>query len=424
MAQRRDKGGGTVYEEKLGGVLTGRWIGQLDLGKDATGKRRRRKFVASKRAEVVKAMRDAKRTLEDGNTLGKATDTMEALLRDFLTKGLPSTAKAPKTIEGYRWAIEDHLIPTLGGRRVRMLSVDDVDDMLRDKATGDPDNDVRPLSRATLVHIHGVLKRALRWGQKRGRVARNVAELADTPQGTRREGKSLTVEQALELAKLAQTERFVNGHVWREPLEALYLLGIAVPCRPGELSGLAWSSIDFENGVVHFRQALHHAVDGSLYLGPLKTEQSRRSVEVPAFVMDALRRRRVTQAADKLKLPAGQRWGAGWSTERTQSGLDSDLVFTTVAGGPLDLSNIRRSFNRLLKRAGVPGNWTTYELRHSSVSILSRLGVALEQISDMSGHKNSIVTGKIYRKQIQPVVTHGSGVMQALFGTSGGEQTG
>jgi integrase len=277
--------------------------------------------------------------------------------------------------------------------------------------------DRQALSRATLVHLRGVLKRALRWGQKHDRVGeRNVAELADIPESKkRRQGKSLTVVQAKKVIELAQAERMVNGQPWREPLEALFLIGITRPSRPGELLGLPWSAIDFENERIHFTQALHHAKDGSLYLGPLKNDWSRRWVDVDPFVMEALKRRRKAQLEDKMRLPAGITWGAGWQTTQTNSGLDPDLVFTNGVGGPLDMSNVRRSFSKLLKRAGVPGSWTTYELRHSAVSIMSNGGVSIEDIADYSGHKNSNVTRTVYRHNISPTVTAAKGVTQNLF---------
>jgi integrase len=420
---RRDKGDGAIYEETVLNlrtgkkVGTGKWYGQLDLGKDATGKRRRRKFTGKSRKQVSDAMRAARRELDQGNALGKVTDTVGALLGDFLSKGLPPSAKSAKTVEGYRWAIEDHLIPSLGGRRLRELTVDDVDEMLRRKSTGD-----RPLSRASLLHIHGVLKRALKWGMKRGRVARNVAELADTPQGTRRQGKALTDEQWYRVFELAQEEREVNGAPYRDPLEALYLLGITTPCRPGELAGLPWSCVDFEKGVVHFRQALHHGVNGEAYLGPLKTDQSRRSVAVLPEVLDALRRRKAAQAADRLRLASDKAWGARWlsSNPGLGNGLDPDLVFTTESGRPIDLSNLRRSFGRLLRHAGVEGSWTTYELRHSAISMMSHEGVPLELIADAAGHKNSRVTDAVYRHNLAPVVVSAQAAMAARLARRSG----
>ncbi|MCA1709313.1 MAG: site-specific integrase, partial [Actinobacteria bacterium] len=86
------------------------------------------------------------------------------------------------------------------------------------------------LSRASLAHIHQVLSRALRWAERNGRVARNIATLVDTPQGSRRVSKALTVEQARALLATARGDRF----------EALWTLGLTIPSRPGELIGLCW----------------------------------------------------------------------------------------------------------------------------------------------------------------------------------------
>ncbi|MGH3634985.1 MAG: hypothetical protein ACRDTS_13050 [Mycobacterium sp.] len=68
----------------------------------------------------------------------------------------------------------------------------------------------------------------------------------DTPQGPRRTSKATTIEQAHALLEVARTDRHY----------ALYCLGLVIPARPGELLGLAWSNIDFDTGVIHFRQSL------------------------------------------------------------------------------------------------------------------------------------------------------------------------
>lgn len=139
---------------------------------------------------------------------------------------------------------------------------------------------------------------------------------------------------------------------------------------------------------------------------------------MPAFVLDALRRRKGAQAADRLRLSAGATWGCAcagtWQADR--GSLDPDLVFTTASGAPLDSSNVRRSFGKLLKRAGVAGNWTTYELRHSAISIPSAEGVALELIADAAGHRNAHVTANVYRHNLALVVVSAKAPMEALFG--------
>lgn len=378
MAQRRNAGEGSLFANK---DRPG-WTGFLDLGRDATGKRRRRKFSGKTKAAVLDKLRAARAELDSGLPSASARDTVESLLRDFVARGLPPSVKSEGARYGYSWATDHHIVPALGARKLRDLSVDDVDTFLQGKA-GDG------LSKSSLRQVHGVLTRALRWGMKRGRVARNVSELVDTPDGATKQNRAMTVEQATALVTAVRGDR----------LEALFLLGLNVPSRPGELAGLAWSNVDLDTGVVHFRQALHRAVDGkTLYLGALKTEQSRRSVEVDPFVISALKRRKRVQLAERMRAPV-------WRSPDAPGDLDGELVFTTEIGTPIDPANLRRTFRGLAKRAGIPGTWTVYELRHTAVSIMSAEGVSIEVIADAAGHRSSRTTSVVYRHSIAPVVT-------------------
>jgi len=120
-------------------------------------------------------------------------------------------------------------------------------------------------------------------------------------------------------------------------------------------------------------------------------------------IIDALRRQRIQQAADRLL--------AGPELQET------GLVFTMRAGTAMDAANVRRDLRRAL--ALVPGidpdAWTPRELRHSFVSVRSRAGVPLEAISQLVGHSGTSVTELVYRHQLHPVIQTGATVMGALF---------
>lgn len=60
-------------------------------------------------------------------------------------------------------------------------------------------------------------------------------------------------------------------------------------------------------------------------------------------------------------------------------------MFATEVGGPVDPPNLRRTVRRLTRKAGIESTWTTYELRHSAVTLLSAAGVPLETIADLAG---------------------------------------
>jgi integrase len=142
--------------------------------------------------------------------------------------------------------------------------------------------------------------------------------------------------------------------------------------------------------------------------GDTKTRKSRRTLALPVRCTDALVKLRDRQADERVK--AGSRWhGTG-------------LVFTTRYGTPLSAANVRRDFRAVIKdAAGVnDADWTPRELRHSFVSLLSDSGIPLEEISLLVGHKSTVVTELIYRKQIRPVLQSGADVMDRIFGLGEG----
>jgi hypothetical protein len=107
--------------------------------------------------------------------------------------------------------------------------------------------------------------------------------------------------------------------------------------------------------------------------GDTKARKSRRTLELPRLAAQALRQHHVRHAAQKLE--AGEAW------------QDHNLVFCTSVGTPLDASNVRRSFRKITKGAGIGTDWSPRELRHSFVSVMSDQGVPIETIADLVGHQ-------------------------------------
>ncbi|MBX6768092.1 MAG: hypothetical protein IRY90_13230 [Actinomadura rubrobrunea] len=64
--------------------------------------------------------------------------------------------------------------------------------------------------------------------------------------------------------------------------------------------------------------------------GDTKTRKSRRTLELPAPAVDALRAHHARQAAQRLR--AGDAW------------QDDNLVFCSPTGTPLDAANVQRAF--------------------------------------------------------------------------------
>ncbi len=174
---RRGKGEGGLHFDEHRKV----WVGTIDLGRDGTGKRRRHSITARTKTEARQKLAELRREAENG-PIAPARFTVGQLLDQWLDKGLPATVKSPNTVDTLTNTIEKHLKPRLGSKPLRQLTCDDVDAALADMIASD-------YAGGTVRRAHSTLTRAIRWGERRGKVNRNVSALCDTPAGPVKESR-------------------------------------------------------------------------------------------------------------------------------------------------------------------------------------------------------------------------------------------
>jgi integrase len=378
---------GTIYPEDNG------FIGAIDLGSDDKGNRKRLKRRGRTKEIVKDKLKKAVAELEAG--IDTSDDyTVEQAVRDWLAKG--TKGLSVKTINDYLSLAESNLIPFIGAKKLKELSADHVEDWLEGRAPH--------LTTRTMQAIHSILRRSIRRAQARDKVMRNVATLVDTPAGKKdgRPSKAMTLDQAMS----------VMEHAKGDPLHAYVVLSFMTGVRTEEARALHWEHVvAWVSKSKEWRPVTEVGFKYKKYAvyvwrsvcedGDTKTEKSRRTLEIPDDVAKALKEHHARQAAQRLE--AGEAWQA------------NDLVFCTSVGTALDAANVRRSFRRITKAAGLGDNWTPRELRHSFVSIMSDNGVSIEQIADLVGHRTTVVTQKVYRHQLKPVISTGATAMNAIF---------
>lgn len=71
------------------------------------------------------------------------------------------------------------------------------------------------------------------------------------------------------------------------------------------------------------------------------------------------------------------------------------LIFTSETCGYIDSKNLRRSYERLLKRIGVDYK-SFHKLRHTYATKLFKHGVPLETVNALLGHNGDETITKIY----------------------------
>ena len=87
-------------------------------------------------------------------------------------------------------------------------------------------------------------------------------------------------------------------------LEALFTSGLAVGIRSGECSALRWPDVDMDAGKVTIRHTLQRVKrrgekKGHLELLPPKSKKSRRTVDLPAICVTALRAHKLRQEQER-----------------------------------------------------------------------------------------------------------------------------
>jgi integrase len=383
----------------------GLWRGELTLGYTGDGKRQRRKVSGKTKVAVVDKLRDLHAQLDTGITpkAGYAHYTLRQAAEDWLVHGLEG--RSAKTVTKNQNVLEP-ILTVIGARKLRDLTAADVRQALAAMAAG--------YSTAAVSMGHLALKRAIRHAEANDLVSRNVATLADTPKGQQgRPSKSLTLDQALAITTAAATLPVMELRPGlkdvRRPAELMHAyitLSLLCGLRTEEARALQWAHVDLD-GDPEARPPVppHIAVWRSVRAhGETKTERSRRTLGLPQVAVQALRAWSGSQADEQLT--AGDDW------------QDTGLVFTNHLGAALDTGNVRKMFKRICTEAGVGDHWTPRELRTTFVSLMSHQGVAIEEIARLVGHATTRTTEIVYRRELRPVITTGTEIMDQLFGGS------
>jgi integrase len=364
MAHRRGNGNGSVYRR----ASDGRWLGVVVLGYDTEGRPIRKATSARTRTEVVQKLKVLQRQVDDSFPPPDTTMTVAQLLTRWRDEVLRHQV-APSTADNYESVAMNHIAPALGRKKVAKLTAAEVDHLLSTKLD-------EGLSASTVRRIRAVISQALDQGVRWGIVSRNVATLTRGPRIVRREGRTLSPEDARRLLDA------LHGH----RSEALYTLMLSTGLRRGEALGLKWDDLDLESGVLLVRRQLTRE-GGQLRTSDTKTPRSRRAVDLPAPLVSILRRHRADQAADRLKL----------GLTRQETGY----VFTTSIGTPFDPRNMYREFQSICISAGL-GKWHPHELRHSAASLMVAQGVKLQVVSEVLGHSSIRMTADVYGHVLAP----------------------
>jgi len=372
MSKRRGKGEGSIYRRK-----DGRWAAEITIeGRD------RKTLYGKTREEVHEKLLAAQNEKRQGSLRTGPRQTVKDYLNDWLE--VHRVRLKISTYATYRRHLNNHIIPALGHIQLQKLTADQVQTfcskMLKEG-----------LSPGTVRLIYTILNAALRDAIRRKKLAINVCSAVTLPRATRHKIQPLDREQARRLLKAAKGS----------PIECLLTLALGTGMRLGEILSLRWGDINLEERMLQVCHTVDYIQGFGIVESEPKTDSSRRSIILPPFVVDALKRHYVHQLRER------QRVGIAWK--------DQDLVFSNRYGRYFDRMRLHTLFKRVLKDAGLP-HMRFHDLRHSAATILLSMGVPAKVVQEVLGHSKINTTLDIYGHVLSEMQRDAMDKMDDFFG--------
>jgi len=348
----------------------GSWSIVLDLGRDASGKRKQK--WSTVRGTKKEAQAELSRLLNEVNS-GAYVEPSRMLVSEYLKRWLKDYAEpnvSPKTAERYAQIIRDNINPALGQYQLSKLKPLHIQSFYTDCLTSGRKDGKGGLAAQTVLHFHRLLRKAFLQAVKWQLLARNPVDAVEPPRPQRKQMNAINESETAQLLeKLKGSTLFVP-----------VLMAVTTGLRRGEILAMRWKDVNLDEGRITVNQSLEQTKIGLRFKSP-KTERSRRQVPLPTLTVDLMNEHKRKQNEERLRLgPLYQ---------------NNDLVFPRPDGLPMPPDSFSTNFAAFIRRSGLK-HIRLHDLRHSHATQLLLQGVHPKIVSERLGHSNIGITLDTY----------------------------
>lgn len=290
------------------------------------------------------------------------TDEANVSIPDFRTFSITWRAEmAPQWRRQHRESVDAtfdaHLLAEFGNRRVDSITKADVLSF-RARLADLPGRSSAKLSPTTVNRTMGLLRQCMTEASER-------FGMPDIFKGVKRlKGRRSDVKPF----SLAEVERVRNTirPDFRNYVTCRFFTGM----RTGEINGLKWKYVDFEQGVIRIREVFSAGESEE----NAKTESSIRDIPMLPMVREALERQ--------------------W--EKRDPNVD--YVFCSREGNPIDAHNFANRIWYPLLRFLELEKRRPYQTRHTTATLMLASGESPEWIARLMGHSNTQMLFTVYSR--------------------------
>lgn len=284
------------------------------------------------------------------------------------------------------------IYPQIGHMKLKDIRTDVLNDLYTYLSTENLNKRGGKLSAKTVIEHHRLISAVLEQAVKECLIPFNVASRAILPKVEKKNVNYFQPDEIYAIREAIETEPLK----WKTLIHLLLITG----ARRGELLGLKWDKIDFENKTLYICNNILYSPDVGVYEDTPKTETSKRHIALPTETIALLKQYKKEQYAEQLRM----------GIKNCRSGF----VFCQYDGKPMHPDSVTDYLKKFSKRNNLP-HINPHAFRHTMASMLYYNGVDSVSISKRLGHAQVSTTANIYAHVMEEADKRNAEVLSDIF---------
>ena len=358
--KRRPQGDGTIRKRS-----DGRWEARIIIGHKNDGTPMYKSAFAKTQKSALKELHHLIELYRDVDLTEDCRMTLGEWLDKWLDEYMIFTIRE-STLDSYRAMVKNQVKPFIGSKQISSLTTADMQKFYN-KIKEEGRVREHPIHGKTLADsmvrgVHMMLHEALDTAVKERLIAKNPTNGTTVPKCNYPEKQILGD---------SQLDTFLEAIKGEEYWDAFFYVEVMTGLRRGEICGLKWQDINFEENKLQVKRSVSVKKGGGVSIGETKTETGVRSILMPPSVAEVLQNRKQTAITE-------------W-------------VFPNFMHPeqPISPATAYRKLKIILKHAGLP-LIRFHDLRHTFATHATHGGVDPKTLAGILGHTNASFTLDTY----------------------------
>lgn len=358
--KRRPQGDGTIRKRS-----DGRWEARIIIGHKNDGSPMYKSAFAKTQRSALKQLHQLLDLYRDVDLTEECRMTLGEWMDKWLDEYMIFTVRE-STLDSYRCLTENQVKRFIGEKQLSSLTTAELQKFyikIKNEGRVKPNRDGSyELADSMVRKIHMMLHEALDTAVSERLIAKNPTIGTTIPKNNYPEKLVLGDEQLETFLEAIKHEEYWCDFFYVEVMTGL---------RRGEICGLKWSDIDFEDKKLRIERSVAVKKGGGVSIGETKTQTGTRNIFMPPSVAQVLQKRKQT-AITEWVFPAF---------------LNPEQ--------PIHPAVAYRKLKVILKHAELP-MLRFHDLRHTFATHAMKGGVDAKTLSGILGHTNASFTLDTY----------------------------